>query len=378
LSVRERLELWERWRRGESLSAIARALSRVMGTVHHIVGQRGGIAPARRRRAPWTLSSADREEISRSLAAGASLRAIARALGRAPSTISREVRRHGGRARYRAAQADARAWRAACRPKPCRLARRPRLCRLVAQKLVAKWAPEQIAGWLKVSYADDPEMQVSHETIYRSLYVQSRGVLKKTLLLQLRRRHTMRRSLQATRRGQRRGQIVDAVSISDRPATVEDRAVPGHWEGDLLAGGRHSHVATLVERHSRYVMLARVAGKDTTSVVRALSRHVRSLPQGLMQSLTWDRGTELAAHKRFTMATKVQVYFCDPHSPWQRGSNENTNGLLRQYLPKGVDVSKLSQAQLNGIARSLNERPRKTLQYRTPADVLATIVAPTA
>jgi IS30 family transposase len=378
LSVRERLELWDRWRRGESLSAIARALGRVMGTVHQVVGRRGGIAPAPRRRAPRTLSSPDREEISRALAAGTSLRGIARALGRAPSTISREVSRHGGRARYRAAQADTRAWRAACRPKPCRLASRPRLCRLVAQKLAAKWAPEQIAGWLKVSYPDDPEMQVSHETIYRSLYVQSRGVLKKTLLQHLRRRHTMRRSLLATRRGQRRGQIVDAVSISDRPALVEDRAVPGHWEGDLLAGGRQSHVATLVERHSRYVMLARVTGKDTTTVVTALSRHVRSLPHGLMKSLTWDRGTELAAHARFTIATNVQVYFCDPQSPWQRGSNENTNGLLRQYLPKGVDLSALTQAELNGIARRLNERPRKTLEYRTPADVLATIVAPTA
>jgi IS30 family transposase len=378
LSVRERLELWDRWRRGESLSAIARALGRVMGTVHQVVGRRGGIAPAPRRRAPRTLSSPDREEISRALAAGTSLRGIARALGRAPSTISREVSRHGGRARYRAAQADTRAWRAACRPTPCRLASRPRLCRLVAQKLAAKWAPEQIAGWLKVSYPDDPEMQVSHETIYRSLYVQSRGVLKKTLLQHLRRRHTMRRSLHATRRGQRRGQIVDAVSISDRPALVEDRAVPGHWEGDLLAGGRQSHVATLVERHSRYVMLARVTGKDTTTVVTALSRHVRSLPHGLMKSLTWDRGTELAAHARFTIATNVQVYFCDPQSPWQRGSNENTNGLLRQYLPKGVDLSALTQAELNGIARRLNERPRKTLEYRTPADVLATIVAPTA
>jgi IS30 family transposase len=378
LSVSERAELWARWKRGDSLAAIARALGRVQGTIHHIVGLRGGIAPPLRRRAVRVLSSADREEISRGLAAGVSLRAIARALGRAPSTISREVRRRGGRRRYRAADADRRAWAAARRPKACRLAGRPRLCRVIAEKLLARWAPEQIAGWLKVSYPDDLEMQVSHETIYRSLYVQSRGVLKKALVQHLRRRHTMRRSIHATSRGQRRGQIVDAVSISERPAAVEDRAVPGHWEGDLLAGGRHSHVATLVERHSRYLMLARVAGKDTTSVVDALSRHVRSLPQGLMKSLTWDRGTELAAHKRFTIATTVQVYFCDPQSPWQRGSNENTNGLLRQYLPKGVDLSAYTQADLNRIARSLNERPRKTLEYRTPADVLATIVAPTA
>lgn len=378
LSVSERAELWARWKRGDSLAAIARALGRVQGTIHHIVGQCGGIAPPLRRRAARVLSSADREEISRGLAAGVSLRAIARALGRAPSTISREVRRHGGRRRYRAAPADRRAWAAARRPKACRLAGRPRLCRAIAEKLLAKWAPEQIAGWLRVSYADDPEMQVSHETIYRSLYVQSRGVLKQTLLQHLRRRHTMRRSVHATSRGQRRGQIVDAVSIRERPAAVEDRAVPGHWEGDLLAGARQSHVATLVERHSRYVMLARVPGKDTASVVQALSRQVRSLPQGLMRSLTWDRGTELAAHKRFTMATTVQVYFCDPQSPWQRGSNENTNGLLRQYFPKGVDLSTFSQAALNRVARSLNERPRKTLGYRTPAEVLAVTVAPTA
>ena len=378
LSVSERAELWARWKRGDSLAAIARALGRVQGTIHHIVGQCGGIAPPLRRRAARVLSSADREEISRGLAAGVSLRAIARALGRAPSTISREVRRHGGRRRYRAAQADRRAWAAARRPKSCRLAGQPRLCRAIAEKLLAKWAPEQIAGWLRVSYPDDPEMQVSHETIYRSLYVQSRGVLKKTLLQHLRRRHTMRRSVHATSRGQRRGQIVDAVSIRERPAAVEDRAVPGHWEGDLLAGARQSHVATLVERHSRYVLLARIPGKDTASVVQALSRHVRSLPQGLMRSLTWDRGTELAAHKRFTIATNVQVYFCDPQSPWQRGSNENTNGLLRQYFPKGVDLSTFSQAALNRVARSLNKRPRKTLGYRTPAEVLAVTVAPTA
>jgi IS30 family transposase len=378
LSVSERAALWARWKRGDSLAAIARALGRVQGTIHHIVGQCGGIAPPLRRRAARVLSSADREEISRGLAAGVSLRAIARTLGRAPSTISREVRRHGGRRRYRASQADRRAWDAARRPKACRLAGRPRLCRVIAEKLLAKWAPEQIAGWLKVSYPDDLEMQVSHETIYRSLYVQSRGVLKKTLLLELRRRHTMRRSVHATSRGQRRGQIVDAVPISERPAVIEDRAVPGHWEGDLLAGARQSHVATLVERHSRYVMLARVPGKDTASVVAALSRQVRSLPRGLMQSLTWDRGTELAAHKRFTIATHVQVYFCDPQSPWQRGSNENTNGLLRQYFPKGVDLSTFSQAALNRVARSLNERPRKTLGYRTPAEVLAVTVAPTA
>lgn len=245
----------------------------------------------------------------------------------------------------------------------------------VAEKLARDWSPQQIAGWLRRTFPDNPEMQVSHETIYRSLFVQSRGVLKKTLLAHLRRGRTMRRAQQAAPAQQQRGRIIDAVSIAARPATVEDRAVPGHWEGDLLSGAANSHIATLVERQSRYVMLVRLGGKDTTTVVRALARAVRALPRGLMASLTWDRGTELAAHKAFSVATDVCVYFCDPHSPWQRGSNENTNGLLRQYLPHGTDISRLSQAQLNAIARRLNTRPRKTLDYDTPADRLATSVA---
>jgi IS30 family transposase len=288
------------------------------------------------------------------------------------------VQRHGGRAHYRAAQADAAAWQASLRPKVCRLTQQPRLCRVVAAKLAADWSPEQIAGWLRTTYAGEAAMQISHETIYRTLFVQSRGALKQALLQHLRRRRTVRRARSATHRGQPRGRIVDAVSIRDRPATVDDRAVPGHWEGDLVAGTRHSHVATLVERQSRYLLLVRVRRADTASVVRALTRHVRTLPHGLMRSLTWDRGKELAAHAAFTIATDVQVYFCDPYSPWQRGSNENTNGLLRQYLPKGTDVSMMSQAALNRIARRLNERPRKTLGYQTPAAKLAAIVASTS
>jgi IS30 family transposase len=377
LSPLEKAAFWARWKRGESLRAIADALGRLPDTLYREAARHGGLAPPARHRAARVLSTADREEISRALAAGASLRAIARALARAPSTISREVRRHGGRVPYRAAEADGRAWQAAGRPKRCRLAQQPALCAVVATKLAADWSPEQIAGWLKVTYADDRAMQVSHETIYRSLFVQSRGVLKKALVQHVRRRRAVRRSQRATTRGQRRGQIVDAVSIRERPATVEDRAVPGHWEGDLLAGAAQSHVATLVERQSRYLLLVRVGGKDTTTVVRALSRHVRTLPRGLMASLTWDRGHELAAHKRFTLATHVQVYFCDPQSPWQRGSNENTNGLLRQYFPKGRDLATLSQAQLDRIARRLNERPRKTLGFQTPAQKLAAIVATT-
>jgi IS30 family transposase len=376
-SASQKAELWARWTRGESLSAIGRALDRACGSIFDQVARHGGIPPLPRRRCSRVLSTQEREEISRALVVGETCRAMGRRLGRAPSTISREVRRHGGRARYRAAAADAAAWRAALRPKSCRLAQSPALRRVVAAKLAADWSPEQIAGWLKVTYADQPAMQVSHETIYRTLFVQSRGALKQALLQHLRRRRSTRRARSATTKRQHRGQIVDAITIRDRPATIEDRAIPGHWEGDLLAGAAHSHVASLVERHSRYLLLIRVPHHDTTTVVRALTRQVRTLPRGLMTSLTWDRGHELAAHRHFTVATDVLVYFCDPRSPWQRGSNENTNGLLRQYFPKGTDLSTFSQADLNRIARRLNQRPRKTLGYQTPAARLAAIVAST-
>jgi len=316
----------------------------------------------------------EREEIALGLAAGASVRMLSRRLGRAPSTISREVRRHGGRGTYRASRADAAAWQAARRPQACRLAQQPRLRALVARRLAQCWSPEQIAGWLRQTYAD-PAMRVSHETIYRTLFVQSRGALRAALRAHLRRGAAFRRPRHPSADG--RGQIVDAVSIRARPAEVADRAVPGHWEGDLLAGTVRSCIGTLVERHSRYVLLVKLPTKETDTVVQALARTVRTLPRGLMRTLTWDRGTELAAHARFTVATDVQVYFCDPQSPWQRGSNENTNGLLRQYFPRGMDLSQVSQAQLNAVARELNTRPRKTLGYRTPASVLASIVATT-
>jgi IS30 family transposase len=320
------------------------------------------------------LSTPEREEISRALAARESLRAIARRLGRAPSTISREIRRHGGATRYRAITADDRAWRQARRPKRCRLAAHPRLCRVVAAKLRADWAPQQIAAWLVSTYPTEPTMHVSHETIYRTLYIQARGALKRDLLAHLRRRRAMRRSGPRARAGQGH-HIVEAISISARPPSVADRAVPGHWEGDLLAGTKQSNIATLVERQSRYVVLVRLTARDTTTVVRALIRRARHLPEGLMHSLTWDRGLELAAHKQFTLATDAQVYFCDPRSPWQRGSNENTNGLLRQYFPKGEDVSHYTQRQLDAIARKLNTRPRQTLHWKTPAEVFAATVA---
>lgn len=377
ISAAETAEVWVRWRRGGSISEIGRAVDRSPGAVFHALVTHGGISPAPRTRSWRVLTLRDREEISRGLASGCSLRGISARLGRAPSTISREVRRHGGRARYRASAADLCTWHRARRPKPCRLATSAALRALVATKLAADWSPQQIAGWLRQTFPDHPHLQVSHETIYVSLFVQSRGVLKKDLIAHLRRRRRMRRARQATTAGQARGRIIDAVSIRERPDEAEDRAVPGHWEGDLLSGARNSHIATLVERRSRFVFLVRLPGKDTVSVVRALTRAVRALPAGLMASLTWDRGGELASHKTLTVATDVQVYFCDPQSPWQRGTNENTNGLLRQYFPRGTDLADYTQADLDHVAHRLNSRPRKTLGYVTPADTLAATVAST-
>ncbi|MER6100699.1 IS30 family transposase [Streptomyces sp. NPDC001728] len=377
LSDEQKREVWRRWRDGQSLSEIGRALGKVPGSIHGVVAANGGFVPAARTRSAGVLSLAEREEISRALAAADSFRAIAGRLGRAPSTVSREVARHGGREKYRAARADEGAWDNARRPKSCLLQQSPALRDTVAGKLKEDWSPRQIAGWLARTFVPEDGMYVSHETIYKSLFIQARGVLKKELVSHLRRRRTMRRSKNASTEGQQRGCIRDAVSIRERPAEAEDRAVPGHWEGDLITGAKNSHIATLVERHSRYVMLVRVAGKDTTSVISALSHQVRYLPDGLMTSLTWDRGTELADHKRFTMATDVKVYFADPKIPWQRGSNENTNGLLRQYFPKGTDLSGYTQADLDAVALKLNTRPRQTLGFETPADTLAAAVAST-
>ena len=358
LTLAEKAELWRRWRQGESLNAIGRALGRIAHVVRYEVARTGGIPPPVRHRARLALTLAEREVISRGLARGTSLRQISRQLRRAPSTVSREVRRHGGRRWYRAARADAAAWARGRRPKRCRLATHLTLRDAVATKLVQKWSPQQIAGWLRQAYPDDPTMHVSHETIYLSLFVQSRGVLKKALQAQLRQRRTIRRPrATAPKTG---GYIVGAVSIRERPATVEDRAVPGHWEGDLIAGARQSYVATLVERRSRYVCLVRLAGRTTRTVVRALTEHVRRLPDGLMATLTWDRGLELAAHRTFSIATGVQVYFCDPYSPWQRGTNENTNGLLRQYLPKGTDLASYSTGS--------TESDRARTQYAATQD----------
>jgi IS30 family transposase len=375
LSAEQKKELWIRWKDGQSLSDIGRALGKHAGSVFGVLQAKGGIAPPLRQRSARALTLEEREEISRGLVAGLSLRRIAAQLGRSSSTVSREIGRNGGRLKYRAMAADSRSWQQACRPKSCLLATNPSLQAVVAEKLAQQWSPQQVSGWLEVEYPDDEAMRVSHETIYRSLFIQARGVLKKELLATLRSRRLMRRAKTSTTEGQPRGQIIDAVSIRERPAEIEDRAVPGHWEGDLLSGGKNTHIATLVERQSRFLMLVQVDGKDTESVVDALVRQVQQLPQGLMSSLTWDRGMELAQHRRFAVAADVAVYFCDPRSPWQRGSNENTNGLLRQYLPRGSDLSVHSQDDLDAIALRLNTRPRKTLGYKTPAATLAQAVA---
>jgi IS30 family transposase len=360
--------MWERWQKGESLQQIAQLFDRNHSSIQGILAVTGGIRPAPRRRSRLALTLAEREEISRAVVAGHSMRSIATQLGRAPSTISREIKRNGGQESYRASQAEESAWDRGRRPKTCKLAQNRALARLVAGKLQRRWSPQQVAGWLKRTYPDDTSRQVSPETIYRSLFIQARGALKKELVEHLRRSRVMRRSRHHTMKTDQHGRITDTVSISERPASVEDRAVPGHWEGDLLFGSKNSQIATLVERQTRYAMLVKVSGKDTETVINALIKHARKLPEELYQSLTWDRGKEMADHKRFTLATDIQVYFCDPQNPWQRGSNENTNGLLRQYFPKGTDLSGYSQAKLNAVARQLNERPRKTLNFETPAE----------
>lgn len=372
LSWSEKNELWRRWRAGESYKTIADALRRGPGSITRAIEAEAGIPPRPRHRSRLALTTTEREEISRGLVLGLSLRTIGRRLNRAPSTLSREVRRNLGRGKYRASRADHRAWARGCRPKPYRLATFPALRRIVARKLSLQWSPQQIAHWLRQTFPSNADMHVSHETIYRSLYVQSRGLLKRTLIRELRRPRAMRRSRRAAPIGQRK---LDVVSIRERPAAVDDRAVPGHWEADLLIGAGPSHIATLVERQSRYVMLLRLPNKEARTVVRALARRIRRLPVGLVKSLTVDRGGEFAAHRQFTMATNIDVYFCDPQSPWQRGSNENTNGLLRQYLPRAMNLSTLTQAQLDAIALRLNTRPRMTLGYSTPAVTLAKIVA---
>jgi IS30 family transposase len=368
-SASQRKEIWSRWTAGESFTTIALGLKvQCTALLWHMLAAAGGIPPRPRCRRLGQLTAREREIISQHVCAGWSMRRIARQLRRAPSTISRELERNRCGGQYSAVSADERALQQALRPKRCKLALVPKLRALVAKKLRRRWSPQQIAGWLKLEYPRSPAMQISHETIYRSLFIQARGVLNEQLRSCLRTEKLLRRA--PVPREKRRSRIPNAVSIRKRPAAVEDRAVPGHWEGDLIEGKRGSFVATLVERASRFVILVKVPSKHTEAVINALIRRAHTLPTELQRSLTWDRGTELSQHARFSLATDMAVYFCDPYSPWQRGSNENTNGLLRQYLPKGADLSQFSQAQLNRIARELNERPRETLGFRTPVDTL--------
>lgn len=369
--------MWDRWQKGDSLHDIARIFDRGHSSIARILSMTGGIRPLERIRSSLVLSLAEREEISRGVACQESFRSIAFRLGRSPSTISREVKRNAGDEHYRATQADQAAWDRARRPKPCKLAGNTPLIQTITDKLQSYWSPEQISGWLKRVYPTEAHNQVSHETLYRSLYVQARGVLKKELIQYLRTQRVMRRSKHSTLKGNGLGQIKDTVSISERPPAIEDRAIPGHWEGDLIAGSKNSYVVTLVERHSRYVMLAKIHDRKSESVINALIQQAKALPGELYQSLTLDRGSEFADHSRLKVEANVDVYFCDPSSPWQRGSNENTNRLLRQYFPKGTDLSLHSQAQLDAVARQLNERPRKTLAYETPAARFNACVAAT-
>ncbi len=369
--------MWDRWQQGDSTHKVARLLGSSHSSIQRHLIQTGGIRPTPRKRSVLALTLAEREEISRGIVADRSLRSIAASLGRAPSTISREINRNGGRRRYRANLANKAAWERAHRPKTCKLVANRALARRVAKQMQIGWSPQQIAGWLKRTYPDDESSQVSHETIYRTLFIQARGALKKELLQHLRRTRAMRRSRHHTQKTADHGRIRDTVSIRERLAEAEDRAVPGHWEGDLLVGTKNSQIVTLVERHSRYVMLAKVQSKDTKTVINALIKQAHKLPRELYKSLTWGCGKEMADHKRFSLDTNINVYFCDPRSPWQRGSNENTNGLLRQYFPKGMDLSNIHQNRLNAVARRLNERPRKTLNYATPAEQFDQCVAST-
>ncbi len=369
--------MWDRWKEGDSMNEIAALFDRNHTTVQNIFASVGGIRPAPRKRSSLALTLTEREEISRGLASKQSIRSIAKQLNRAPSTISREINRNGGLHLYRASKADKLTWEKALRPKTCKLAYNHNLIKVITKKLQLFWSPQQIAGWLKLEYPKDERYHVSHETIYRSLFIQARGVLKKELLACLRSKRVIRRPKKATMKNTGVGKIPDAISISERPASVEDRAVPGHWEGDLIEGSNRTFIATLVERHSRYIMLAKVKSKKTVDVISALIKQSKKMPAELYQSLTWDRGGELTNHKEFTLATDIKVYFCDPYCPWQRGSNENSNRLLRQYFPKGTDLSQYSQRELDSVARQLNERPRKTLDYETPAARLNQYVATT-
>jgi IS30 family transposase len=369
LTTPERREVLRRMFAGEDVHAVAASCGLTHMSVHRILRLAGGLKSRVQPRSGRQLSAEEREEISRGIEAGFSVRGMAKALGRAASTVSREIRRNGGRCRYRARRSDQNAYRRARRPKRRKLDANPRLRSEVEEMLEAFLSPEQIAARLKARYPEQSEMQISHEAIYRALFVQGRGKLRKELARHLRtgrtRRHPRARAEPVDRFGQ-------MVPIRERPAEASDRAVPGSWEGDLIIGKYNSAIATLVERKSRFVMLVELPdGRDAGSVRVALTRKILTLPENLRRALTWDRGVEMAQHAQFTVDTNVQVYFCDPHSPWQRGTNENTNGLLRQYFPKGTNLKAITPDRLDEVAAQLNDRPRQTLGWKTPSEVLA-------
>jgi IS30 family transposase len=366
--------IWSLWSQGKSLSEIGRQLDKHAGSIFCFLQKYGGIKPVKPIRSKRALTLFEREEISRGLSANLSIRNIAKSLNRHPSTVSREINRNGGIAKYRAISADRQTWIRAKRPKKSKLQINIGLNDIITDKLSNKWSPEQISGYLKRTYPNDITMHISHESIYKTLYIQSRGHLKKELLKHLRTQRVMRQSKQFNTKGNARGGIIDAVSIHDRPKDIDDRTIPGHWEGDLICGSNKSYVATLVERTSRFTLLVKLNGNDTASVVNAITNKIIELPTQLKKSLTWDRGMELAKHKKFTVDTEIKVYLCDPRSPWQRGTNENTNRLLRQYMPKKTDLSAHSQIDLDQIAKELNERPRKTLNFLSPADKLSEVL----
>lgn len=375
-TLQEKEIIFDSWKLGIGFSEIAKNLESKPGTIFTVLRDTGGIKPKPRRRRPQHLTIAEREEIRAGLSAKQSIRAIARTLNRSPSTISREIQRNRGRRYYKAVDANNRAKRMAKRPKPYLLAENANLRRFVLEKLELNWSPEQISGWLKQAMPHQESMQISAETIYKTLYFRIRSALHHTLVKHLRRSHSLRQSKRHSRKGERGTiNIVNGTSIRERPRHIDERASVGHWEGDLVSGSQNTHIATLVDRKSRYTIILKLKGKDAVSVGQALTEKFRSLPTALRKSLTWDRGMELAKHAEFTKNTGVPVYFCDPQSPWQRGTNENTNGLIRQYFPKKTCLGQHSQASLNKVATQLNTRPRKTLNFETPKQVIEQCVA---
>ena len=378
-TAKEKAFVFDLWKRGTGFSDIAKILNSKPGTIFTMLRDTGGIKPTERRRAVAHLTLSEREEIRSGLSAKMSIRDIARALNRSPSTISREVQRNRGRRYYKAVDANNRANRMAKRPKACLLERNSRLRELVLEKLELKWSPEQISGWLKRTMPRQKAMQISAETIYKTLYFRSRSALHHLLVKHLRRSHSLRHGKRHTRKGERGTiNIVNGISIHERSRHIDNRRTFGHWEGDLVSGTNNSHIATLVDRKSRYTIILKLSGKDAGSVNQAITEKFKTLPRKLRQSLTWDRGMELAKHLEFTANTGVKVYFCDPQSPWQRGTNENTNGLIRQYFPKKTCLAQYSQQELDKVAAQLNSRPRKTLKFKTPKEVIEKSVALTS